>query len=203
MAIKIKELDESIYLISTTKADKRRLGDFLLRFQEHFESPEFAGKIFTLGQYREWYTKKRGTFSYSEDWVGFNFPSSVLKPFVDGLFDPLTKDETKIVDFFRNKEGDFYVIGANDPSAMDHEICHGMYFVNGEYRDAMLKAMEPFLQRDDVSRFLEEIRKHYAEVNVMDELHAYHAVKNAESLFGVEVINDLRQELLAVRKKFE
>lgn len=58
-----------------------------LRFQEHYESPEFRGKIFTLEEYQRWYIahsprgQTTGAFTYEEDWTGFNIPSEILDPF--------------------------------------------------------------------------------------------------------------------------
>jgi hypothetical protein len=70
-----------------------------LRFQEHYESPFFKGKYFTLDEFKEWYIKtspngkKSGKFTYYTDWGGFNIPSYILKPFYNGAFNPLSENE--------------------------------------------------------------------------------------------------------------
>ena len=64
-----------------------------LRVQEHYESPQFHGRIFTLEQYMDWYVARYGSFSYYQDWSGFNVPSTAFQPFYDGKFDPLTEKE--------------------------------------------------------------------------------------------------------------
>lgn len=52
---------------------QEQLASTFLRFQEHYESPEFRGKIFTLDEYKEWYMTnspnsiKKGIFTYYED----------------------------------------------------------------------------------------------------------------------------------------
>ena len=43
-----------------------------LRVQEHYESPQFHGRIFTLEQYMDWYVAENGAFTYFQDWSGFN-----------------------------------------------------------------------------------------------------------------------------------
>ena len=109
------------------------------RFQEHYESPEFRGKVFTLGQYREWYSKQYGKWSYYTDWNGFNIPDYVLIPFKEGLFDPLSELEKEFLEFFRYKQGKFYIIGTHDflPEALTHEISHALYYLDEDYkRDA-------------------------------------------------------------------
>lgn len=107
------------------------------RFQEHYESPEFRGKIFTLGQYREWYSEQYGKWSYYTDWNGFNIPDYVLIPFKEGLFDPLSEKEQKFLELFKYKKGKFYIIGTHNalPEALIHEICHALYYLDKEYKE--------------------------------------------------------------------
>lgn len=116
-----------------------------LRFQEHYESPEFKDKVFTLGQYREWYktTRSHGEFSYPKDWNGFNIPGYIFKPFTNGLFDPLTAEEQELIfTLIRNKvdlDSNFYLIGTHGGAidVLDHEICHALYYTNPKYKSKM------------------------------------------------------------------
>ena len=86
------------------------------RLQESWESPneDFKNRPFTLGEYRVWYTQEMGAWTYYTDWNGFNMPSDALKPFIEGLFDPLTVEEKELVDALRYREGFYYVIGTHD-----------------------------------------------------------------------------------------
>lgn len=157
-----------------------------LRFEEYYESPEWKGKVFTLGQYREWYSKFRGTWSYLKDWSGFNVPSSAMQVFINGLFDPLTAAEAELLDFVRYKQGPFCVIGTSKDSASDvyeHEICHAMFSLNEGYREAVLSLI--------AEHDLTELRTHlrgmgYNESVIDDECHAYlcesHAFLDAEKI---------------------
>ena len=132
-----------------------------MRIQEHFESPEFRGKVFSQAEYEAWYktTNEDGVFSYYTDWSGFNFPSYVLDAFYDGRFTEITARERRVLDAFRRKHqrGEkFYVIGTSrhrtntDQKPMTaqqarerelvvtrHEIAHAMYYRIPEYRQAV------------------------------------------------------------------
>lgn len=145
--MKFKTIAPNIYWIDFNS--QYELASTFLRFQEHYESPEFKDKVFTLGQYREWYktTRQHGEFSYYKDWNGFNVPSYVFKPFVNGLFDPLSEDERELM-FLLMRNGvdlqsDFYLVGTHsgEIEVLDHEICHALYHTNPEYRDRMVRLM--------------------------------------------------------------
>ena len=70
----------------------------LARFQEHYESPKLHGKSFDFETFADAYAKKKDdTFSYYEDFAGFNFPSTVLRPFLAGKFNPLTRKEKAVL----------------------------------------------------------------------------------------------------------
>jgi hypothetical protein len=140
--MKVINITNKICLVNTT--DSVSLGSVFLRFQEYYESPEWRGKIFTIGQFRAWYSEKYGHNSYEKDWSGFNIPSYVLKPFIQGLFDPLTPLEQQFLELFRYRTDDFYIIGASseDTSTLDHEICHGLYYTCEPYRKAVQSTLK-------------------------------------------------------------
>ena len=97
--MKLEELIENIYHVSFPT--RKEAASTFLRFQEHYESPQFRGKIFSLDEFKEWYTansekgKAKGKFTYYDDWGGFNIPSYILEPFYKGLFNPLSEKESK------------------------------------------------------------------------------------------------------------
>src|SRR5438105_13952294 len=101
------------------------LASTFLRIQEHYESPYFSGKIFSLEQYMDWYAARTGSFTYYEDWSGFNVPSNALRPFYDGKFDPLLEKEKRLLGLFKRLKGRFYIIGISDTEAratLTHEL---------------------------------------------------------------------------------
>jgi hypothetical protein len=116
------------------------LASTFLRFQEHYESPKFRGQTFSLETYMDWYaqTRKHGNFSYFSDWGGFNIPSAVLEPFEAGHFDPLSRKEKALLELVRDRPRPIYLIGTSsgkgDVETLRHEIAHGLYSTNPEYR---------------------------------------------------------------------
>lgn len=145
-----------------------------MRFQEHYESinPDFRGKIFTVGQLRSWYSITYGADTYHKDWIGFNFPSSVLLPFQQGLFDPLTSYETNLLDFFRYRHDSFYIIGAQDQATLRHELSHALYATNKSYRtkiDSILDNNKSSMKK--VRQYV--LEKGYNTEVLNDELQAY------------------------------
>lgn len=98
---KIREILHNVYQVHFDK--QSQLASTFLRFQEFYESPKFRGRTFTRAEFEEYYTQEHGSFSYLEDWAGFNLPSDVLHPFLNGDFDPLSDEEVSLLQYFRQK----------------------------------------------------------------------------------------------------
>lgn len=146
-----------------------------MRFQEYYESPEFAGKYFTTEDFLAWYTQKDQKASYHKDWAGFNVPSHVFKPFFEGSFDPLNDRETKLLNFLKSAKGDFYVIGITKSDhdwieTLRHELAHGMFFCDKEYRNDILSCISD-LNPDSVRSSLKKMG--YGANVIDDEINAY------------------------------
>ncbi|VVB80348.1 Uncharacterised protein [uncultured archaeon] len=182
MKIERKKVADRIVLL--TFQSRFDLTSSLLRFQEHYESPEFRGKIFTLEEYQKWYIvnspegQKTGKFTYYDDWNGFNFPSHVLTPFFAGDFNPLSEKEEQIVRLLRPEAYPFYTIGIHRQNkistiidVLNHEIAHGLFYTDVEYRKKVLAEM----QSEDLSELRNKLRSlgGYHESVLDDELHAY------------------------------
>jgi len=119
----------------------------MLRFQEFYESPKFRGTVFTRQEFEEWYIQRTGKFTYLTDWSGFNFPSHVLKGFRDGTMGELSPMEKQVVDLVAYIPEPFYLIAiATDDSdsvgTLRHEIAHGLYATNADYRAEVLMHLE-------------------------------------------------------------
>ena len=179
MAIEQFNVTNRIHLlIFDTQKD---VASTFLRFQEHYESPEFRGKIFSLEEFKKWYVqnspkgKETGEFTYYSDWNGFNIPSSVLKPFYQGKFDPLSEQERKFLERFKDEPEPFYVIGVHRATKkfyalLGHEVAHGLFYTDETYRNEVLKLLSKF----DTELIREELRsKGYHEQVLDDEVHAY------------------------------
>jgi hypothetical protein len=193
-----------IYLIES--ADRRVLAETFMRFQEHYESPVFGGKIFTFDDFAAWYTSKHGSFSYAQDWSGFNIPSRVLKPFKNGDFGSLTSEEQRLMDIFKYEEGDFYIIGATPQDewwadTVRHEFVHGAFFINKDYRDAVDK----FIQGQNAEAIKKALTlMGYSKDVLNDETNAY-LLTEPQTLGYYVSLGDgfrLRDKLDLIFKKF-
>lgn len=177
------------------------LGSTFVRIQEHYESPQFRGKVFTLAEFERWYIenssegKKTGTFTYYTDWVGFNVPGDALDPFFKGGFDPLSKQEKNLLRQFEGRmETPFYVIGtagkAVSRATMRHEISHGLFYLHDNYKEAVLRILEqlPPEDQNNLIHYLEQEGYHPHVHN--DEMHAYLlADRHRLSLDGIRSIS--------------
>ncbi len=153
-------------------ANQRELAQMFLRFQEYSESPFFRGRIFTLGEYKAWYTRVQGQFSYYEDWAGFNIPSRVFAPFYRKEFKYQTRREKMMLDLFQGVEGRFYVIGTYEgdrPETLKHELAHGLFFTSDAYRDEVRRAMFGV----PTTKFSRKLAVGYHPAVFEDEIHAY------------------------------
>jgi len=149
------------------------LASTLLRFQEHYESTKFRGKVFGLEEFADWYAATRGSFSYYTDWHGFNFPSGILKPFLYGQFKDLSRKERAFLDLFDDVSGEFYVIATYtslDPSVLAHDCVHALFHTDERYRKEVLAALQAY----DLSAFRRTIADMgYHSAVVEDEVNAY------------------------------
>lgn len=153
---------------------QEELGLTFMRFQEYYESdnPKFRGNIFTLGQLKHWYSETYGANNYHTTWIGFNFPSKVLMPFKQGLFDPLTNEEQKLLELFRYRQDNFYIIGAQNNSVLRHELAHALYASNIKYKteiDTFLKKNQKKLKK--INSYI--LSKGYCKDVLNDEIQAY------------------------------
>lgn len=153
---------------------QKELGETFIRFQEFYESPvrKFRNKIFTLGDIKNHYSILYGADLYSDLWIGFNFPSSVLNPFKQGLFDPLTQHERELIDLLKYRNDNFYIIGAQNNSVLRHELSHAMYGYDKKYKDKIDFLIKKHAKNfSKVSKYL--IKKGYDRSVLNDEIQAY------------------------------
>jgi hypothetical protein len=170
-AIRKTKLADGIFVVKF--ATQYELAATFLRFQEYFESKRFAGRVFSLEEFMDWYAAEFGTFSYFEDWTGFNIPSTVFEPFASGKFDPLLKKEKRLMDLFEDEREPFYVIGVSESFSRDdvtHELAHALFFRNDSYRKAVLAALRGY-NVQPLERELSDLG--YSRNVLKDEVHAY------------------------------
>jgi hypothetical protein len=169
-----------------------------LRVQEHYESPQFHGRIFTLEQYMDWYVAENGAFTYFQDWSGFNVPSIAFQPFYAGKFDPLTRKEERLLAQFRNLQGRFYAIGIYErgkKGTLTHELAHALFFIDEGYRKAVHEAIRGY----DTSALEEQLAKAgYARHVIPDEVQAYIVAPSGELGAVSRALVPLRRKLRAL-----
>lgn len=174
--IKKTEIQENIFLLEfETQMD---LASTFLRFQEHYESPQFRGRVFDLDEYKEWYKNQKGDFTYYTDWSGFNIPSHILNPFREGKFNPLSSKEKDFLNLFVETDHPFYIIGLSldkkeesQKISLEHEIAHGLFYTLPAYRDKVLGILEKY-DLDSLEEWLRASDGYHGEV-IKDECHAY------------------------------
>lgn len=206
----VEEIIPKVYRIVFN--NKTVMARTMLRFQEHYESPEWADKIFTLQEFRNKYLlkTKEKKFTYYKEWsYGFNIPSSVFKKFYDKSFDPLTINEQIILYFFRFKQKQkFYVIATSIETAAatdDHEIAHAFYFLYPKYKEEVMN----ILKKCDLAGLKKLILKHNLDYHdkVMDDEAQAWLMWSYDWLqkYGIEEEKyaQTREKLLAIYHKYK
>lgn len=164
-----------------------------LRAQEFYESvnPDFQGKSFTMSQYMSWYAKTQSatkTFSYSEDWRGFNVPSKVLDDCytINTERTPHDKLLIKIMQECNQKSDDqpYYLLGVRigDLGTLDHEIAHGFYTTDPNYKEGIEKIIQDMNSKtkDNLLQGIHDMG--YAPSVAYDELQAFMATGLSKKL---------------------
>lgn len=171
-----------------------------LRIQEHYESPRFHGRIFSLEQYMDWYAKRYGNFTYYQDWAGFNVPSTALRSFYEGKFNPLSAKEKQLLRLFKDLRERFYVIGiyeSGDRNNLTHELAHALFFMDDAYRQDVRMAMRGYDTAGLASRIAEA---GYAKHVIPDEIQAY-MIAPSGKLGAAAALKPLRQKLRALFRR--
>lgn len=177
-----------------------QLAATFLRVQEHYESPRFHGRVFSLEQYMDWYAERYGNFTYYQDWSGFNVPSTALQPFYAGRFDPLSEKEKQLLGMFRSVRRRFYVIGVvgRGGGSLTHELAHALFFIDAVYRKAVQRAMLAY----DSSTLEQQLSKAgYARHVIQDETQAYLVAPSRKLGTGLRQLEPLRRELRTLFRK--
>ena len=180
--LKIQKIQITKKIILLIFENQIELTSTFLRFQEHYESPKFHNKIFSLKQYKTWYKKekRKKTFTYYTDWNGFNIPSYILKPFYTNKFKSITPTEKQILNLFKKEtkkpDHQFYIIAIHKKtrfkkSILKHEIAHALYYTNQNYK----KEIQKQLNKYKLTKLQNKLMKMggYHKKVIEDETHAY------------------------------
>jgi len=211
----LKELYPGVFLC--TIDDMYDLTMTFCRVQEFYESPhkQIRGKKFKLLDFMQLYSKhNRGHFSYPLDWGGFNVPGPIVANLYRLGIDDYNEYD-KIIESIHKKINDqieiddnYYLIGANNnKTTVEHELCHGLYFVDKEYRktvNKLLKGLLPAVKKKAVQALFD---LGYGKAVINDELQAYfstdfNTIKEGTHLSKKELSN-LTDVVLALKANFK
>jgi hypothetical protein len=175
---KVKEIKPRIYCVLVDDDYDRAM--LFCRYQEFYESPykEFRGKKFSWMEYMRFYKSawKKRVFTYPEDWSGYNIPSNVLEKANDTFYKETEYDEIMnniyfhcALDSQQKNDGTltpWYLIGASskDLKTLDHEIAHGLYYTNKEYK----KEVEKLINKIKPSHY-EKLKKKLTKMGYVDD----------------------------------
>ncbi len=170
-------------VFKVTIASELLLSYVFLRFQEHYESPEFKNQVFSRKEFVDWYTADQGaglSFTYYRDWAGFNLPSESLRSFLNCNFNDILPGEEFLIkgfeSVFAEQRDRFYVIGLAETSldwTYEHEQAHALYSLNANYRtevNIILDSLPENLKEIYQTRLLEI---GYDDAVIKDESQAY------------------------------
>jgi hypothetical protein len=186
---KVKEIKPFIYCVEVDDDYDRAM--LFCRYQEFYESPykKFRGKRFTWMEYMRHYKLawKKRTFTYPDDWSGYNIPSNVMDK-ANNIFYKDTEYDVIMNDIYfycaidsQNKNNgtkcNWYLIGASskDKGTTNHEIAHGLYFTNEDYKKNVTK-----LIKNIKATHYEKLKKKLIKMGYVDdkkiiddEIHAF------------------------------
>ncbi len=168
----------SEYNIYAVEAEtKNELCHIFVRAQAFYESNKFKDKVFTLDEFKQWYSGD-GDFTYYDDWRGFNIPDYSIQKFIDGRFEPLSVYERWLMENIKetvDTSKPFYIVGYADgyDDTKRHELSHALYYLCPEYKKAVDKVIKsiPKSELKTLVKFL-EARK-YSKSVYPDEMQAY------------------------------
>ena len=182
-----------------------------LRVQEYYESPnpEFRGKNFNIWDYIEWYSRRnKDVFTYAFDWGGFNIPLKTAwscyeklkeheSPYDTEMESIIRKIEMKMFNKKNTRNWNAYIIGAPslDDDTFEHEVCHGLYATNKEYKE-LVDEVTIAIPFKDYQTFRKNLLKMgYNGIVIDDEIQAYLSTNYEYSKFSKGVSRKLCKDL--------
>ena len=221
MKIEKVEVAEGIFSLKfNTQYD---VASTFMRMQEFYESPyrELRNKYFTLEKCMDVYAKAVGNFRYTIDWAGFNVPGKVVRKFVRAFGveeDDLLRKEQQLIDLMESEirsNKNFYLIGhsekVNDKvtkdnmfSVLAHEVAHGKYHLNKQYKKAMMDLIKATSTGVIFNMTTNLLAMGYTHSVLSDEIQAYLATSEPDYLKKKFKINkkDVPKEFSKVFEQF-
>lgn len=190
LLFKIKQIKPQIFLFEFT--NQYNMNMHFLRYQEFYESPnpKFRNKSFTIFDFMEWQAKTegKGNFTYITAWSGFNIPSDVMSKCLNFIYDSnLAYQNPDYNKYDQNmkaayekcaklsKQNNFYIIGClkGNERTLQHEIAHGLFYLNSEYKKEATKLVKALPKRIRTSMQKMLAKNGYTKQVFIDEINAY------------------------------
>ncbi len=188
--------------IFAAKIEDIRIRCYLfLRYQEFYEgySKDIRNNRFTIDEYIKWYQdhyKNKEMFTYSYDWCGFNIPSESIEECMSSIFDKNEYDEVMSKIFYscqmENDNKKFYLLGVDslDSDLLNHEMSHGMYYTDSDYKIAMDEITEsiPVDSYAALKKIILDMG--YGDNVIDDEIQAYMSTGLIESMSSIPNLDE-------------
>lgn len=180
-----------------------------LRIQEFYESKnrKFRGKKFSFWDYKEWYSSlKKGNFSYTSDWGGFNVPLDVALKCkkISKVETPYDVEMNKILSkISKGKAKKSYLIGVKSTKSttFKHEVAHALYYTNLAYKNSMDEITRSIKSKEFKSLRQKLLELGYCKEVIMDEIQAYLSTEERNVL--TNYINKEKNLLNKYRNNFK
>lgn len=217
---KIEEVKPNVFAVVVPDGYHRAM--LFCRVQEFYESPneDFRGKNFSIWDYIEWYSREHNnTFTYTSDWSGFNIPLKTAWDCYEKLREHESPYDTQMESIIRTIElrmfhkksrrnWNAYIIGAanTEGNTFQHEICHGLYATNKEYKQLVDEITLTIPTKDYQSFRNNLIGMGYTDKVIDDEIQAYlafgHDYKSFTKGVSQKVCNELNKQYINVFNNF-
>jgi hypothetical protein len=128
----------------------------------------------------ELYSKKNGSFTYAQDWGGFNIPGKVVAKLYEvgisdyNIYDSIIEEIHKTINKELKEKNNYYLIAAdNNSKTVEHELCHAFYTLNEGYRKDINKVLKKLKNSvyKKASKALFDLG--YGKSTLLDEFQAY------------------------------
>jgi hypothetical protein len=187
----------------------------MMRIQEFYEcaNDEIRDNKFSLEKCLDHFSKDDGEFDYFEYWSGFNIPCNVIRKFYKLFKNDLLEKEIILFDKIKSEINNwkedkrYYLIATLEKSGNTklHEIAHGLWYTNEEYKELMHKELENIdtIKLGKIRTALKNMG--YSELVSDDEVQAYLATENKRGLlelFDIELNLDETKNFKEILMKF-
>lgn len=171
----VKQIRPQIFAVAIKDPYQRAM--LFCRYIEYYDSPyeEIESNFFTWEKFMMIYRREteNDTFTYGEDWAGFAIASDMLERAMNifsrdkGPYDEIMGDIYQYCsNRFPNPKKEWHLIGTDNFSSttLDHEVAHGLYQINDEYR----KNCDELIAKIDKEDY-KSLKKKLIDMDYMDD----------------------------------